>query len=233
MGGAARRVLTALADLVFPRLCINCKRALGEGERYLCLECKSNLPRTRLTAQKDNLVERLFYGRFYLESGTAFLYFEKGNMVQQLLHHLKYRGNNLLAQDLGKAFGRELKGSRFEDIDVLIPVPLHPSRQRMRGYNQSEEICKGLSEVLGIQINTQVLYRATANTSQTHKSKEERQRNVAGIFKAHNTQPLEGKHIALVDDVLTTGATLGACAEELKNTPGIRISVLALAIDKN
>lgn len=220
--------LSDFSELFYPKLCINCGEHLGHGEDMLCLECQSKLAHTNLHERKGNTFEQRFYGRVRIEMATTFLYFEKGNISQKVLHGIKYRGFYHLAEMMGNQFGAELKGGRWEEVDLLIPVPLHPKKLKIRGYNQAEWIAKGIAEVLGKPIETDVLYRKVANATQTKKTAEERQENVKNIFAAHNLEKVEGKHIVIVDDVLTTGATLEACANAFKDC-NVKISLMALA----
>lgn len=215
-------------ELFYPRLCINCGEHLGDGEDMICFDCQSKLAHTHLHETPGNTFEQRFYGKVKVEMATTFLYFEKGNMTQQILHGIKYRGFYHLAEIMGNQFGTEMKGGRWEDIDLLIPVPLHPKKMKVRGYNQAEWIADGIAQILGKPVVTDVLYRKVANTTQTKKTAEERRENVKNIFAAHNLEKVEGKHIAIVDDVLTTGATLEACANAFKGC-NVRISMLALA----
>lgn len=215
-------------QLFYPRLCVCCENVLAKGEEQICLDCRNKLAYTHLHEVKGNSFEQRFYGRVKVEMATTFLYFEKGNLTQKILHGIKYRGFKSLGESMGFQFGSELKGGRWKDIDLLVPVPLHPDKLKIRGYNQAECIADGIGKVLGKPIVTDVLYRKTANATQTKKTAEERRENVKDIFAAHNMGKVEGKHIAIVDDVLTTGATLEACAKAFADC-NVRISMIALA----
>ena len=228
-----RDIFSGFFSLLYPKLCVNCSNVLQEGEGDLCTACMIKLPRTRLHEVAGNEIESRFYGKVDIACASAFLYFEKGNMTQHILHAIKYHGNTRLAEQMGGYFGGELQGGRFTAADMLIPVPLHPKKLKLRGYNQSECICNGIGRVLGIPVITTVLYRTVANATQTKKSRMERWQNVQGIFKAHNTDIVEGKHIIIVDDVLTTGATLEACIHAFDNIKDLKISLLALAAAVN
>jgi ComF family protein len=181
--------------------------------------------------KKDNEVEKNFWGRFPIEKASAFLYYAKGGDVRKLLYDLKYYGGWRTGIFMGKCMAAELSSSSFfEGVDAIIPIPLHPKRLRKRGYNQSEMLAEGISTVTGIPVWTDVLERNQFTETQTHKNQYERWMNVSEVFVCTNSQKLGRKHILIVDDVLTTGATLIACADVLKEVPDLKISVLTLAL---
>ena len=218
-------------ELFFPRYCAVCGKRLSPGEEQLCVGCLSGLPRTRIHLQGGNEVEKAFWGRFPLERASAWLRYAKGGDVRELLYGLKYHGNRPLGVFLGKCMAAEMLSSGFfEGIDVLVPVPLHPKKKRIRGYNQSEVLAEGVSQVTGIPLCADVLIRTQYTETQTHKSRYGRLMNGEEVFACPDSRPLEGKHILLIDDVMTTGATLTACADVLKGIKDIRISILALAV---
>lgn len=231
-GSWIKETLSDFTELFYPRLCVCCDNVLAKGEDFICLDCRSRLAYTRRHEEKGNRSEQRFYGRVKVEMATAFLYFEKGNLTQRILHGIKYRGFSHLGEAMGFQFGSELKGGRWEDIDILIPVPLHPDKLKQRGYNQAECIANGIGKALGKPVVADVLYRKTANATQTKKTAEERRENVRNLFATHNTAQASGKHIAIVDDVMTTGATLEACAKAFDGC-NVRISMLALASAEN
>lgn len=223
--------LYSFISLLFPRCCVVCGRPLAKGEECICAMCNINLPRTNYHLQKDNLVEQLFWGKIPLERATSFFFYRKGSDFRQILHQLKYGGQKEIGAIMGRYMASELTVSGFfEGIDVIIPVPLHKRKQRIRGYNQSEWIARGISAVTGICIDTEVIVRRKHTDTQTRKSTFERWENVDGIFELHHAESLKGKHLLVVDDVLTTGATTVACASRLMEIEGIRISVLTLAV---
>lgn len=221
-----------LLNLFFPNLCKVCEKPLIEGEEQICLGCLCDLPHTGYHKQANNPVEQLFIGKTPIEHATAYLHYEKGGKVQSLIHSLKYHDNKELGYLLGRQVARELlaAGSPICEADLLLPVPLHPRKKRKRGYNQSEWIAAGIRSVLNIPIDTDSLSRTAYTSTQTRKAIYDRWQNVCSIFKANQTESLKNKHILLVDDVITTGATISACIQALSDIPGIRISILALSI---
>lgn len=223
--------LYSFISLLFPRCCVVCGRSLAKGEECICAMCNINLPRTNYHLQKDNQVEQLFWGKIPLERATSFFFYRKGSDFRQILHQLKYGGQKEIGAIMGRYMASELSASGFfEGIDVIIPVPLHKRKQRIRGYNQSEWIARGISAVTGIRVDTEVIVRRKHTDTQTRKSTFERWENVDGIFELHHAESLKGKHLLVVDDVLTTGATTVACASRLMEIEGVRISVLTLAV---
>jgi len=166
-----------------------------------------------------------------IEKAAAFSYYNRGSRIRNLIHNLKYKGIREIGYELGKIYGSLLKNSDFTcDIDVIIPVPLHPSKQRIRGFNQSEIISQGISEATGIPVDSISLSRKNISATQTKKSRYERWTNVEGIFSVTDATGIRDKHILLIDDVITTGSTIESCVTELLKTEGVRVSVAALAV---
>ncbi len=224
-----KSIFSSFLNLFFPDLCVVCKERLGEGEQHICTDCLLLLPKTNFHLQPDNRMEQSFAGRIPFEHIAAYAYFVKGGSIQQIIHELKYNRNPSIGVFMGELCGENLKGSGFvADIDYLVPVPLHPKREKKRGYNQSLEICKGISNITGIPIDNQTLIRKVNNQSQTKNSRFDRWKNVEDIFSLTNPEAFQDKHILLVDDVITTGSTLESCAKEiLKNEAG-KISIYAV-----
>ena len=224
-------IWTDLWKLFFPQCCLICGKTLLEGEEYLCFQCLSNIPRTHLYLRKDNEMEKELWGKFPIERASAYLYYSKGGDVKKLLTDLKYRGNADLGSFLGRCMTREMLSSGFfQGVDGIIPVPLHPRKQKIRGYNQSIMLANGISSVTNIPVWNDLLVRTQYTQTQTRKGSYERWLNVKDMFKCTSPERLRDKHVLLVDDVFTTGATLVACADAFRQIPGLRFSVLTLAI---
>ena len=219
-----------LISLFYPQLCAGCNTSLVKGEEVLCLHCLADLPRTNYHLFPENPVFQLFIGRANITLASSFCRFDKGGRLQHLLHQLKYKGNCEVGIKMGILFGYDLLQSPpYQNIDAIIPVPLHPKKEKKRGYNQSAEICKGLADSMNRPVISGNLVKEVHTSSQTRKGRFERWENVSGIFIVKNESLLAGKHLLLVDDVVTTGATLEACCEPLLKISGVRVSIATLA----
>lgn len=217
-------------EFFFPRYCVVCGKRLLQGEEHFCLNCLCALPRIRFHNQENNEMAKLLWGKMPIERAFAFLYYSKGGNVRELLFQLKYYDNQEIGCFLGRCMAKELLSTGFFDgVEGIIPVPLHEKKRESRGYNQSELLADGISSVVQIPVLKGVLRRKQHTDTQTHKSNYERWNNVSEVFEGVSFEGLACKHVLLVDDVLTTGATLVACADALKGVPGLRISVLTLA----
>lgn len=216
--------------LFYPKTCVTCHLPLVEGELCLCTSCLNDLPLTHGEDRTDNEVSRLFWGIYPIQYATALFFYRKGSRYHNILHEIKYRGNTRLAHLMGYYLGKELSHTAFQNIDFIIPVPLHPKKQRQRGYNQSECIARGIAEALRKPVQTRALIRTVYSPSQTRRGRWDRFENVSGIFETKDSDTLENRHILIVDDVITTGATIDACIEALIAVPGIKISIAALGI---
>lgn len=224
-------MLHDLLSIIFPQLCIHCGEPLVGSERALCTACLCNIGWLHNAAHPGNSTEQRLSGRIPFQAAASLLSFKKGSVTQDIVHHIKYYKCTRLAHQYGKLFGEELRDSgRFSDIDCLVPVPLHWWRRLRRGYNQSQLICEGIAEILHCPVSAHNLYRRRHTSSQTHKNHQERIDNMARAFRVRHPEKFEGKHILLVDDVLTTGATTEACYHALQAVPGLRISVATLSI---
>ncbi|MDF1672529.1 MAG: phosphoribosyltransferase family protein [Vicingaceae bacterium] len=203
-------------NLIFPKLCSSCEQTLLSSENVICTKCLLTLPKTGYHLDKDNPINKIFWGRVDVTMAAAFYSFTKGGKVQRLLHRLKYRGGEEVGEILGLHYGFELKTSEhFKGIDYIIPVPLHKNKLKKRGYNQSESFARGLSKSMKVPINITDLYRKIDSNTQTKKTRYKRWENVGDIFGVIESHDLGNKTILLVDDVVTTGATIEATAQVL------------------
>jgi ComF family protein len=218
-------------QLFYPHVCAGCNSDILPQQNLLCATCLHILPVTGFAAQKDNPVEKIFWGRVPVQAAFAHLYFTKGVLVQQLMHQLKYQANTAVGFFLGELMGKAITAAnRFATIDALIPLPLYAAKERKRGYNQAAIICNGMAEVLQVPVINQQLVRCSYTGTQTNKHRVERWQNVAGSFAIQNAAALQGKHLLLVDDVLTTGATLEAAASMLLQIPSVTVSIATAAV---
>jgi len=218
-------------DLFYPSVCAACYTKLNKDEKEICLLCKKSLPKTDFHLIDENPVKKLFWGRIPLHHATSYLYFTKHSKVQNLLHNIKYNGNKELAQTIGYMFGKELKNSVFyKDVDLIIPVPLHPKKLKKRGFNQSEYFGIGLSEAMEVPLSVNNLIRQTNSSTQTKKNRFQRWENVSEIFAIVEPDKIANRHLLLIDDVITTGATLEACYQALAKSGNIRLSMASIAV---
>lgn len=216
--------------LLFPNLCCGCGLSLYKGEQQICSKCLFELPYTDYHLYAENKAAKQLWGRIPCQAVFALLYFKKGSRVQNLIHHLKYKGRQDLGIKLGRMIGEKIKDHEsYATIDLIIPVPLHPARQRSRGYNQSHCIAEGIAAVLQKPINKKILLRKINTSSQTRKNRFIRFENMQTVFFIHQSALLKKQHILLVDDVLTTGATLEACGIELFNAGVSKLSIATVA----
>ena len=228
------KLLKSLVNLLFPRVCAACGNILLEGEDCVCTTCRFLLPKTGYENNPDNPLAQMFYGQIPFNAVTAEFFFSKTGKVQHLIHGLKYhhcRENGIfLGQEIGKSL---LKAPDYQGIDFIIPIPLHPKKEKLRGYNQSLVIAEGIHEIMNVPIAEKSLVRSVFTDTQTKKSREERYQNVKDIFELKKPEQLQGKHVLLVDDVLTTGATLMSAGKALLHAEGIKISVATVACASN
>jgi ComF family protein len=227
---AKSNYLADFVALLFPELCYACGNSLVTGESLICTECLFDLPFTNFHLQTDHLVARQFWGKVNLEAAYAMCYFTKGGKIQSLMHHFKYKGVKQTGNMLGKIAGEQLAANViFNGADYIIPVPLHASRLRKRGYNQSTCFAEGIAEKLKATVEDNNLVRVVATSTQTQKSRFSRFENMKEVFEVRDPAKLAGKTILLVDDILTTGATLEACAENLLAIEGLKLMVATIA----
>ena len=219
-----------LLNLFFPKVCVGCKNILVQQEKILCVNCLHDLPLTNLHENDSKVISKVFYGTVVLEHATALFYYPKQGVIRQLIHQLKYKNQEEISSYLGKWLSVELiESGYYNDIDIVIPVPLHKSRMKFRGYNQVEGFGKEIASTLNATYNDTTLLRNKNTTSQTVKDRLTRWRNVETIFEVSEFEKLKGKHILLVDDVITTGATIKACASELTKISNIKLSLAVMA----
>lgn len=223
-------MLQDFLSLIYPRNCVACGNSLFKHEDQVCNYCYSNLPKTNFHKQTRNPVDILFYGRTPLLLASSFYLFQKKGSIQKIMHAIKYKHNKDLAVLVGKWYAEDLREDPIiSKADYIIPVPLHSKKFKIRGYNQSEEFARGLSEGLKTDLNISVLKRKEFTETQTKKSKYERWENVEDVFELITPETFKNKHVVLVDDVITTGATIEACCQLLQSIEGIQISVLSIA----
>lgn len=212
-------------------MCAGCGTDQLSRESPICLDCLSSLPATLFHMHGNNPVEKIFWGRLPVTCATAQYYFTKESLVQRLLHQLKYRGNRDLGTFLGRMMGQQLaQSNRFLQVEALVPLPLFPARERSRGYNQAALLCAGIAEFLQKPVLQHAVVRKTPTATQTRKSRLQRWQNMEDRFELREGAGLEGKHLLLVDDVVTTGATLEACGRELLKAPDVRLSIATLCL---
>lgn len=218
-----------------PKCCLACGSRLEFFESIICLKCKLDIPKTGFLAQIENPVSELFWGRVYLQQAASVFYFQKKSRLQSMLHALKYRSKPEMGHLLGEMVAEEMQQNlNWRHFDAIVPVPLHPDKQRIRGYNQAEEIAKGIQKKLSISISTDLVYRKKFTESQTRKTKIERWQNMQSVFGLNEkANQFENKHLLIIDDVLTTGATIEATANVLSQIKDVKLSVLTVAFAKD
>lgn len=226
--------ITRILDFIAPRQCVVCGKRLSPTERSLCTTCMLHLPRTTFQfTPDDNPMAQLFWHLAPVERAAALLYYEPHSEIAQIIYDLKYHDRPDIGEDMGRLMANEMQLAHFFDgIDALLPVPLSRKRLRQRGYNQSEQLAIGISDITHLPIITKALRRRHFVKSQTQLSRRERQENVADMFELRDSSLLRERHILLIDDICTTGATLLACTDTLKNVPGIRLSILTFGFTK-
>jgi len=224
------RLYINVLEFFFPSLCVSCGNRLVTQEKFLCIDCWHDLPVTNFHFDRENKVAQLFWGRVKIENATAFFVFNKGSNYQHLIHFIKYKGLKELGFETGRRFGMALSSSpQFNAVDIILPVPLHPKKQKKRGYNQSEWIANGISESLNKPVSNDNLRRNLHTSTQTRKNRYERWENVDNIFEVTRPDEFKGKHILIIDDVVTTGSTLESCALQLLQLEGVKVSIATLA----
>jgi len=223
-----KEIRESFLHLLFPHVCSGCGTDLISEETVLCIHCLANMPETNFHFYSNNPIEKKFWGRLPLASATAQYYFTKESLMQHLMHQLKYKGNKDLGKQLGRLMGNDLLASnRFNRIDALIPLPLFAAKEKRRGYNQATVLCEGIAEVMNKKILNDVIIRTQHTETQTKKGRMERWSNMEGKFELLHPGKIQNKHVLLVDDIITTGATLEACGQELMKVDGLKLSLAA------
>lgn len=220
-----------MLNLFFPKVCEACNGTLADNELVICTKCRHDLPVTNFHFENIDTVKKVVYGRVKLEQATALLHFSKKGVVQQILHNLKYRGHQDISGFLGRWLGAELKTiEAYKKIDVVVPVPLYKTKLRQRGYNQVEQFGKSIAEALNADYNDRVLIKTKSTKTKVFKGRLSRWNDDGAVFAISDNSSLKGKHILLVDDIITTGATAEACATELLKIDNIKLSLATMAI---
>lgn len=217
--------------LFYPNLCLACGKGLPPRQEAICLSCQYKLPKTNHHLHLENAFTERFWGRVQLQAGAALFHFSKGGRTQRLIHNLKYEGKREIGVKLGHIYGYQLREAVvFREVNLIIPVPLHPRKEQLRGYNQSAAFAQGLAHAMAKPWLKDGLKRLEYTTTQTQKTRLERFDNVSEAFVVKHSRKLENKHVLLVDDVVTTGATLEACALKILELPGTKVSMATIAI---
>ena len=224
-------IVEDVLGLFYPRVCGGCDSHLMKHEQNLCLSCIHGLPKTYFWDYDENPIEKLFWGKLEVSSACTFLHFEKENVVQHLMHRFKYQGKSEIGTELGRLFAATLKEKNwFTDLDLILPIPLHVSKEQRRGYNQSAFIATGMGEVFDVAVHNRGMTRIVASESQTRKSRFDRTENVERVFQVENPHYIKGKNVLLVDDVVTTGATLEAAGLEILKAGAKRLYIATIAV---
>jgi ComF family protein len=224
-----------LLEYIAPRFCLVCKRRLAPTEQIICAACNAHMPRTAFQYHAaDNTLVRLFWGIIPIERAAALFFYQAHSATAAILYDLKYHDQSDIGTEMGRMMAREFSETEFfNHIDIIIPVPLARKRQRQRGYNQSQELAKGISSITHIPVENKVVRRNRFEKSQTNMKLWERQENVKDVFELMRPEAIRGKHVLLVDDVITTGATMTSCGQELLKAGNVKLSLLSLAFAKN
>jgi len=225
-----KEIKDSCLHLLFPHLCAGCGSDILNEESVMCMRCIEAMPETNFENHPNNPVEKIFWGRIPFMSATAQFYFTKESLMQQLMHQFKYKRNKELGLQLGRIMGEQIKKSGRFEADALIPLPLFPAKEKRRGYNQATLLCEGMAETMNIPVLDKVISRPQHTETQTKKGRIERWKNMEGKFILSNPEAVCNKHVMLVDDVITTGATLEACGNELLKAEGVQLSVATLCV---
>jgi ComF family protein len=225
-----KEIKDSLLHLLFPHICSGCGSNNLSEESFLCMRCIDAMPETNFEMHNNNPVEKIFWGRLPLAGATAQFYFTKESLMQHLMHQFKYKANKELGLQLGRIMGEQIKNSGRFNVDALVPLPLFPAKEKRRGYNQATILCQGIAEAMNIPILDKAVIRPQHTETQTKKGRIERWKNMEGKFILSNHDALKNKHLLLVDDVVTTGATFEACGNELLKAKNVRLSLACLCV---
>ena len=225
-----KEIKDSFLHLLFPHVCTGCGSDILNEESVLCMRCIDAMPETNFELHPNNPVEKTFWGRLPLAGATAQFYFTKESLMQHLMHQFKYKRNKELGLQLGRIMGEQINRSGRFEADALIPLPLFPAKEKRRGYNQATILCEGMAESMKIPVLDKVIIRPQHTETQTKKGRIERWKNMEGKFILSNPAVIQNKHLLLVDDVVTTGATLEACGIELLKAEGVRLSLATLCV---
>jgi ComF family protein len=220
---------SSLFHLFFPHNCVGCGNDVIDADQFICLQCINDLPHTNFAMHANNPVEKKFWGRIAVTSAMSEFYFSKASIIQNLIHEFKYNGNKNVGNYLGNIIGKSLLNSNRFPIDAVIPLPLFEKKEKMRGYNQAEILCNGIAEITNVPLIKNNVSRIFHTETQTKKGRLERWKNVEQTFCVRDPEILEGKHVLLVDDVITTGSTLEACGSEILKVNNVQLSIATLA----
>ena len=223
-----KKYFSDFTELLYPLVCPVCNNKLSANDISICLSCTGKLPETNFHNDDDNETAKIFWGRIPVEFATSFLRFEKGGIAQQLMHKLKYKGHQQIGIDLGRIFASRIGNTKINECNIIIPVPLHKNKLRKRGYNQSTLIAEGMSSILNIPVSKEILTRKIKTQTQTYLKKYERWENVKDVFYCSDISGIKDKHVLIIDDVITTGATIEACANVLLEAGAKKISIATL-----
>ncbi|MFC0774548.1 ComF family protein [Terrimonas alba] len=223
-----KEIRDSVVHLLFPHICSGCGNDILDPSSALCLRCMDAMPETNFELHANNPVEKKLWGRIKLESATAQYYFTGESLMKRLMHQFKYKGNKELGLQLGKMMGESISRSRRFDVDALIPLPLFAAKEKKRGYNQATVLCEGIAESLQVPVLKDSIIRSQHTDTQTQKRRIERWQNMEGKFILVKPETIRDKHLLLVDDVITTGATLEACGAELLTAENVRLSIATL-----
>ncbi len=225
------KILNEINNILLPKVCFGCNAQLSRGESVLCAICRHELPLTDYNFVDENSVDLIFYGRIPIKKAASFVFFAKNGIVKNLLHHLKYKNQEQIGSFFGDWYGNLLKkNGALKTIDIVIPVPLHPKKEKKRGYNQVALFAQKIAKHIDAAYRDDILFKVVNTKTQTKKDRQLRWENTKDVFQLKNVEPIHFKHILLVDDVITTGATIEASAKKLFQLKDIDISVLSIAV---